>query len=216
MKNIKKLWHQHPDEILIGVIAFFYLAGVIQYALELTYILRLMPIFLAVMAAIMLVVWKAPPRTKAALAVSVVVTGYIIELIGVHTGWLFGDYTYGTTLGVKMFGVPVTIGLTWLMVTLSAWHIVGYGNLKTLHKFLLAGALVVMLDLILEQFAVSFGLWSWRGGDIPLYNYICWFGFSQLFFGLYHIFIKKFVPNIFVASLLPMMAIFFWLMLLFS
>lgn len=174
-----------------------------------------MPIFLAIMAAIMLIVWQAPPRAKVALAASVVVTGYIIELIGVHTHIIFGNYSYGSAMGYRLWGVPVTIGITWLMVTLSAWHIVQFGKLKTYQKFLLAGLLVIMLDLILEQFAVSYGLWAWRGGDIPLYNYICWFGFSQLFFAMYHFFIKKFVPNIYIASLLPMMATFFWLMLLF-
>lgn len=200
---------------MLGITVFLFLAGVVQYGLGLSYVLRLTPVFLAAIAAISIIVWDAAPRVKAALALFIVALGFILEIIGVHTGVLFGDYTYGSALGFRLWGVPITIGLTWLLVTLSAWQIVQYGKLNIYQKFMLAGLLVVMFDLILEQFAVAYGLWAWKGGEIPLYNYVCWFGISLLIFAIYNKFTKKSLPSLYIVFVLPVMASFFWLMLLF-
>ena len=210
---VKHHWNNNKQLVLLGIAAFLFIAGVVQYAFGLSYILPLTPIMLAVLTALVLLVWDLSPRKKAILVTSVIVSGFIIELIGVHSGFLFGDYNYGTVLGFRLAGVPITIGLTWFLVTLSAWHIVGFGQLSIRNKFLLAGALVVMFDLVLEQFAVASGLWAWQGGTIPLYNYICWFLLSELFFFVYYRFTKLAEPSLFIAGQLPLMAIFFWLML---
>ena len=49
--------------------------------------------------------------------------GFVAELIGVHTGWLFGRYSYESNLGVKIAGVPILIGLNWAILSLGAWEI---------------------------------------------------------------------------------------------
>jgi putative membrane protein len=216
MNKLKKYWNEHQQQILIGIVAFMMLAGAVQHVFGLTYVLRLFPIFLAILTAIVLLVQDLPPRRKAAMVLIVVISGFLVELIGIHSGLIFGNYTYGSVMGYKIWGVPLTIGLTWLLVTLSAWNIVQYGKIPKAQKFILAGMLVVTLDLVLEQFAISAGLWAWSGGEIPIYNYVCWFLVGQMYFGLYNYLFKKFIPSIFVASLLPMMACFFWLMLLFG
>lgn len=215
MKRLKLLWAKYPQQILLGVTIFLFLAGVIQYGLGLSYIMRLMPIFLAAIAAVVILVWDAPRRTKAVLGAVTILFGYLIEVFGVHTGLLFGNYSYGSGMGFRLFGVPVTIGITWLLVTLSAWQIVQYSRFSVPQKFVLAGLLAVVFDLLLEQFAVAYGLWAWKGGEVPLYNYICWFVVSQLAFGLYFKFARKSQPSIYIVCILPIMAGFFWLMLLF-
>lgn len=214
MNRLKRFWAEYPEQILLGITLFLFVTGAIQYWLGLTYILRLMPVFLASIAAVAIVVWKAPPRTKAALSAIIVVMGFALEIIGVHTGLLFGNYSYGSAMGYRLWGVPVTIGITWLLVTLSAWQIVQLGKFYLYQKFIIAGLLTVVFDLLLEQFAVAYGLWAWKGGDIPLYNYLCWFVISLLVFAMYHKFTKKSEPSIYIVSILPMMAGFFWLMLL--
>lgn len=212
---VKKQWNKNKQLILLGLVAFLFVAGIVQYAFGLTYVLPLTSILLAIISAITLLVWDAEPKTKVAIGLGVVTAGYLVELIGVQTGILFGNYSYGTVLGFKVLGVPVTIGLTWFLVTLSAWHILSFSpNLSVIRKFLLGGALVVMFDLVLEQFAVSYSLWAWQGGDIPLLNYASWFMVSQLFFFIYFRYTKKADPSIFIAGLLPLMALFFWFMLL--
>ena len=32
--------------------------------------------------------------------------GMVAELLGIHYGWIFGNYTYGENLGYKFYGVP--------------------------------------------------------------------------------------------------------------
>lgn len=201
--------------VLLGIVALFFIAGAVQYAFGLAYVLTLTPIMLALLCIPVLLLWEGiAPRKKALLFTGVIMVGFLIELLGVHTAMLFGHYQYGDVLGYRAWGIPITIGITWFLVTLSAWQIVLFGALATAQRFLLAGALVVMFDLVLEQFAVAYGLWAWKGGSIPLYNYVCWFFLSQLFFFAYYYFYKRSKPSIFIAGLLPLMAIFFWLMLL--
>lgn len=215
MKNFFiKHWQNNKQVLLLIVTALFFVAGVVQFAFGLTYVLWLTPIFLALIAATALIFWEISPKRKALVVVSIIIFGLIIELIGVHTGYLFGDYSYGTVLGYKLWGVPITIGITWFIVTLSAWHIVSFGKLTKIQLFILGGILVVMFDLVLEQFAITYGLWAWHGGRVPLSNYITWFLVALLILFAYSKVDKKPQPSIYVAGLLPLMAIFFWLMLL--
>jgi putative membrane protein len=198
----------------VGVLAFFLLAGVLQAAFGLGYVLKLTPVLLAIIACTAVLFWDAPVKAKLWASAIIVFGSFVIELIGVQTGMLFGDYSYGKLLGFTMFGVPVTIGLTWFIVCFSAWNIVSLNTSSLLKKLLLGGVLVVMFDLILEQFAVTYGLWAWQGGVIPLYNYICWFVISLLWFFVFYKLSPKSGPSLFAVYTLPLMAGFFWLMLI--
>ena len=42
--------------------------------------------------------------------------GITVEIIGINTGILFGDYTYGNVLGLKFKNVPVLIGINWFII----------------------------------------------------------------------------------------------------
>ena len=42
--------------------------------------------------------------------------GFSVEYIGVKTGILFGEYSYGENLGLKLFGVPLIIGVNWVIL----------------------------------------------------------------------------------------------------
>lgn len=211
---IKNQWHNHRQRLALIIVGFFLLAGVVQYALGLTYVLAVTPIILAVIAALQLLFWDVHVKAKLIAMFSIIVAGFIIEQIGVHTAYLFGDYTYGSVMGYQLWGVPITIGITWFIVTLAAWHIVSFGNLNLPQRLLLGAVLAVMFDLILEQFAISYGLWSWSGGRVPLSNYITWFFASLPMLYLYERIAPKAKPDIFIAGILPLMALFFWLMLI--
>jgi bisanhydrobacterioruberin hydratase len=208
-------WHNHRERLFIIVILFFWVTGFIQAAFGLTYVIRLTPIVLALLTAGALAFWDIPAKRKALIAGILIASGYVIEVVGVQTGLLFGEYTYGTLLGFKLFGVPLTIGITWFLVCLSAWHIVLFWSEKTIWlKILLAGVLVVMFDLVLEQFAVAYGFWAWAGGEIPLFNYVCWFVFGALFVWIIQRLSHSQKSSLYVAAMLPIMSIFFWLMLI--
>ncbi len=101
--------------------------------------------------------------------------GYVAELLGVHTGWLFGNYTYDTALGWKLAGVPLLIGLNWTLLVYASGKVVDGLVQPVWAKTALAAAIMVALDLFIEPVAMAFGFWSWENNSVPLQNYIGWY-----------------------------------------
>ena len=213
-KRLQYYWAEYRQQTIIVIVAFFLLAGVVQYALGLTYVLNLTPIVIGILTALTVWFWDAPAKNRVYLAITAIAIGMIVEIIGVNSGLIFGNYSYGPLLGLKIFGVPLLIGITWLLVTLSAWQIVSFSNLGKFAKIIVASGLVVMFDLVLEQFATAYSLWAWQDAVIPLKNYITWFVVGAVIVTFYVYFAKQKAPSIFGASMLPLMALFFWLMLI--
>lgn len=100
---------------------------------------------------------------------------YLIEVIGVSTGWIFGDYYYGNALGFKLAGVPPLIGINWLILT----YITGIMSQKLTYNLwlrsLFGALLMVLLDLFIEPVAVQHDFWIWQNGHIPFQNFFAWF-----------------------------------------
>lgn len=107
-------------------------------------------------------------------SILVYIVGMAVEMIGVNTGLLFGDYLYLEALGTQLFGVPYVIGLNWLMLVLSAGSIVFHIKVNWFLKGLVGAALMVGLDVLIEQVAPALLFWEFSG-DVPTYNYISWF-----------------------------------------
>jgi putative membrane protein len=106
--------------------------------------------------------------------------GYFIELIGVHTGWPFGVYTYDSSLGVSLFSVPLVVPFAWVMMIHPA--LVAARKVAPRWVFLYGGALLAGWDLFLDPLMVSAGRWTWEvpGAhipfvpEIPLSNFFGW------------------------------------------
>lgn len=107
--------------------------------------------------------------------------GFFIELIGVKTGFLFGDYNYGDVLGPKIAGVSIIIGVNWYAIVLASANLARYVKGGIIGRSILAGLLCTLIDFVIEPVAVEYQFWSWANGDIPLFNYLTWFVFSSLF-----------------------------------
>lgn len=106
--------------------------------------------------------------------------GFTAEVIGVKTGLLFGDYSYGPNLGYKFSGVPIVIGLLWGVLAIgSASCLAKLPILKKQAPFL-AALLMLGVDYIMEPVAMASDFWSWKGAIVPLWNYICWFGIAWI------------------------------------
>jgi putative membrane protein len=111
--------------------------------------------------------------------------GYFIELIGTKTGILFGEYAYGDVLGWKFFGVSLIIGVNWFAIVLAASNLARLVKVPVIIQALLAALLCVVLDFAIEPVAIKYGFWTWFGGEIPMFNYITWFGFAAIFAYIY-------------------------------
>ncbi len=112
--------------------------------------------------------------------------GFFVELIGVNVGVLFGDYTYGQTLGPKLLNVPIIIGLNWLLVIYSIASLTDSLKTKAIFKVLLGSALAVFIDWTIEPVAMKYDFWTWTNGYVPLQNYVGWFFTSAIMLTAYH------------------------------
>lgn len=107
--------------------------------------------------------------------------GFLIELIGVNTDAIFGSYTYGKALGIKLWQTPLLIGINWLILVYCTGVFLEQFKMKTRFLFSLLGALILLsLDILIEPVAMRFDYWTWDGSVIPVQNYLAWFLFSGL------------------------------------
>lgn len=141
------------------------------------------------------------------------VGGYFVEVAGVKTGILFGEYEYGPALGFKIFDVPIMMMVNWLSLTYMSAILVS--SLKSVWiKSILGALIMVAYDVFLEPVAVYFDMWTWSGGEIPLQNYLAWAVFGFVFQILFHrIPIKsqnKLVPWVFAIQLLFFLVVLLW------
>jgi len=108
------------------------------------------------------------------------VLGYVAELIGTQTGFLFGNYYYGKALGPSVAGVPLVIGVNWFLLSMgSAYMIKNLFNNRFL-QVLFAALVMVFLDIWIEPVAQVLDYWQWKTPYVPLMNYLGWFVTSVL------------------------------------
>jgi putative membrane protein len=100
--------------------------------------------------------------------------GMAVEWIGVHTGYLFGDYYYGENLGLKWYGVPLVIGVNWLMLTIISSSVAKLVKVNKYIQAFFGALLMLLLDLLIEPFAIVSDYWYWAG-EIPVSNFVTWF-----------------------------------------
>ena len=188
-KNLKLFLK--TDAGISVILADFYLMGFIFHLIPFT--LNFMPIltpFVLLLSGIMILFSVKKDLNLSSficLAVIYILT-YFFEAIGVATGRIFGDYSYGGSLGIKLLNVPLVIGFNWLIIIFGLYT--GLKKLKipqTTVPFLTA-FLAVVFDFIMEPPAVALDYWSWAGGIIPIQNYIAWFLIALLCAWLLRIF----------------------------
>lgn len=122
--------------------------------------------------------WNA--KTIAVL-VGIFILSTVIEIIGVATGELFGEYEYGKGLGFKMANVPVIVGLNWIFLAYASNGIVSKYTSKNVLIILGAASLMLVYDIILEKAAPLMDMWVFSENSPPANNYAMWFLLALLF-----------------------------------
>ncbi|MBL7836449.1 MAG: carotenoid biosynthesis protein [Bacteroidetes bacterium] len=120
--------------------------------------------------------------------------GFLIEVLGVNTGWIFGYYQYGPTLGYDIWNTPLMMFVNWLTTVYITRQTAELMAKDTVLVCFIASALMVLLDYFIEPFAIKNGMWLWNGVDVPVQNYVAWLVFG---FILQYLFAKavKFPTN---------------------
>ncbi len=171
------------ERIAIIIIVLFHAVGLIGFLLPGidTLFLSIVPWHLLLMAAAIICSHDKPDAPFLLFTAIVFLLGFCAEFIGVHTGWLFGSYSYGETLGFKLLQVPVTIGINWLLLVYSTGILMQRSRIKNAYTRILFGAaILVVLDVLIEPVAIHFDYWHWTFKKIPLTNYACWFLLSAV------------------------------------
>ncbi|HTD42475.1 MAG TPA: carotenoid biosynthesis protein [Mucilaginibacter sp.] len=192
--------HQQAEELsinrkAISVIVIFHLIGLIGLSISFTHpiFLKLVPWHLLLMLAVIVLNHNRIDNRFVLFLVIVFISGFAAEWAGVHKHLFFGDYTYGKTLGVKVLGVPLIIGVNWFLLTYSASVLMQRSRLKSMFFRVIIGSLIlVLLDLLIEPVAAHLDYWHWAGDAIPLKNYLSWFLASIVMLFIYELFRFKY------------------------
>ncbi|MBC8110067.1 MAG: carotenoid biosynthesis protein [Verrucomicrobia bacterium] len=101
-------------------------------------------------------------------------TGFLVEWAGVETGVIFGKYWYGNTLGLKLAGIPLMIGVNWLVLVYITGVLCEPLKVHFLFKAILAASLMTGLDFLIEPVAMKHDFWQWENSVVPFRNFVGW------------------------------------------
>ncbi|RYU90584.1 carotenoid biosynthesis protein [Mucilaginibacter terrigena] len=172
----------------IIIIVLFHVVGLVGLSIPATrpLFLQIVPFHLLLMLVVITLGHEKQDNRFGKFILSVFLLGFIAEWVGVHTGVLFGNYAYGKTLGLKLFDIPLMIGVNWFLLVYAVGVTMQRSRLKSpFFRVITGAAILVTLDLLIEPVAVKFDYWQWLDGIIPLKNYICWFLLSVLMLGIF-------------------------------
>lgn len=168
----------------IGVLVILHCVGIVGMHIEsLQPLFRsLTPVNLLVSAGVVLAFHKDWNLKFLLASLGVFAFGYGIEVLGVHSGLIFGSYSYGSTLGWKVAEVPVLMGLNWWILIYALAKILQRFSWPLVIKAIVGALGMVCLDLFMEPVAVRYDFWQWVGNHIPVQNYLAWGVASFLLF----------------------------------
>jgi bisanhydrobacterioruberin hydratase len=216
IKSIQSALEMLRRPLSLFLLASGYTAGalIIRYNLIEGFI-RMTPFHL--LLSFVILWWNHRPhdRQLALYTVLAFVFGYGAEVLGVATGILFGEYRYGPVLGVKVWEVPLLIGVNWAMQVYIGNETLNRllpENASTFLRAALGAAVPVAVDVLIEPVAIRYNMWHWEHGDPPLQNYIGWYLVSLVLSFAYQRWLGQHNRN-WAAPLLMILQVLFFLFL---
>ena len=124
--------------------------------------------------------------------VIIAIFGFIIEYLGANYGILFGAYSYGENLGLKVGNVPLIMAINWILLIIITGNFSEKVFKNSLASRVIFGSLLmVILDFFIEVSAPKLDYWEFDKHPVPLSNYIWWFLFSVIFHLIYQVYVKE-------------------------
>jgi putative membrane protein len=179
--DLKKLDQLTYAKLFLVIIYLVGILGMVHYR---NFFSSLTPFNLIAAAALLFYFHTPKNKTLFQFIAFVGCAGFAIELYGVQTGKLFGNYHYGESLGFKINGTPPIIGLNWVVLTYCTAMMVQSLRMGIYLKSLFAAILMVIFDYFIELYAAHADFWYWQNDQIPLQNFVAWFifGFFLIFY----------------------------------
>jgi putative membrane protein len=191
-------------ELIIAVcLSIFFLVGFVGHSFEITlpWMLRLTPCTLVICGLMALLpVLLEGNKGLILWGLILFVSTFFLEALGTATGKIFGPYTYGRTLGLKLLDVPLVIAFNWFLVILGSLSLAQLLLRRKLLPAILTAALAVGFDFLLEPTAIRLDYWTWHTPDIPLQNYVAWSLIAlvaALFFVYFKLSVKTRLPVVY-------------------
>ena len=182
-----------PEHILIqkehyaiGILWLFQISAIVGVLLGFTdWFIGKTPLNLVIQ--VLLLVWVFPIKNAKNVFVLFLLfsMGMLAEIVGVATGFPFGEYAYGSNLGFKFMGVPLLIGCNWAVLVFCGAAVANRFFSSIWLKSIFGGALMVLLDLPMEVLAPAFDFWEFTGAA-PFENYFSWFIIGALMHFIFH------------------------------
>ena len=133
----------------------------------------------------------------------IVLLSYLVETVGVTTGFPFGSYRYTDVLFPRLpGGVPLAVLFAWILIVLGVYGILRVHKPKPVLADLTLGAvLATLLDFAIEPVASRLEhYWLWLDPGpinyygVPLVNFAAWFVVSFVLLVLINIILSPTIP----------------------
>ncbi|MCC9168819.1 carotenoid biosynthesis protein [Pontibacter harenae] len=168
--------------ISVGILLLFHFCGLIGFhSVYRDWFLSNTPLNLVLATSLLLLNHKELTLKMVLAFAAVFVSGFAVEVAGVKTGAVFGSYHYGDAFGPKLFGVPFVIGMNWAALCFASATLVNKYLKSYWLKAMVAAAVPVSIDFLIERVCEAFDFWYWENSQVPLQNFIAWYVCSFLF-----------------------------------
>jgi putative membrane protein len=117
-----------------------------------------------------------------------------VEIFAIVTGVPYGNFAYSSTLGFRLFTVPISVPLAYLPILFGAFTVSNHlQKLPTrLYHTLVSALLNTAIDFVIDPAAVNAVFWFWPDGGlyygVPVINFGGWlftgFLYSQILYSL--------------------------------
>ncbi|WP_158598300.1 carotenoid biosynthesis protein [Falsibacillus albus] len=142
-------------------------------------------LILAGLISIFFAIEKFGKKMGLFLSLFIFAASMFAESLGVHTGFPFGHYSYEQDFGVRIMGVPATIGFAWIFIIFSGLSMFGWLLDKksfTYRLLYMAASSIsaVLIDMVIDPVAFNVKqYWIWKESGlyygIPVQNFLGWF-----------------------------------------
>lgn len=168
---------QHYAGKMPHIFIRFYLVGLLLYMIPYTRTLfvSITSLSLFLVIAVILAFHKNWNLKTIIWFAFIVLSSFLLEMYGVESGELFGNYRYEKGLAPMINRTPLIIGFNWLFLVYASNNIVSrFGSKAWIH--ILSGSLLMILyDFILEWVAPYMKMWHFESGYPPFQNFLVWF-----------------------------------------
>jgi len=107
--------------------------------------------------------------------------GFFSEIIGIITTFPYGEYSYTSKLGIKIFDVPIVLICSWIIVTNLALDLISFLKIKKIFFPFVFSFITTFYDLLIDPLMSGpLNYWVWKedsGGfyGVPFENFFGWF-----------------------------------------